>query len=105
VIDLGVPIDKGSFLLGRHVPTAVVSYRTPDGIKRAGDLAPIGDDPVGLSFRTSMVILSDHAGTQIDSLAHATTGSDDHWYNGFTDARHDTDFRPPRAGSASNAAP
>jgi kynurenine formamidase len=45
-----------------------------------------------------MVIISDHAGTQLDSLAHATTGADNHWYNGFTDARHGTDFGPRRAG-------
>jgi kynurenine formamidase len=98
VVDLGVTLDRGSFLWGGHVATEVVSYRTPDGIRRGGDLAPIGSDPAGLSFRTSMVIISDHAGTQLDSLAHATTGADNHWYNGFTDARHGTDFGPRRAG-------
>jgi kynurenine formamidase len=98
IADLGVAVDKGSFLWGGHVATEVVSYRTPDGIRRAGDLAPIGLDPAGLSFRTSMVIISDHAGTQLDSLAHATTGADNHWYNGFTDAQWGTDFGPRRAG-------
>jgi kynurenine formamidase len=98
IADLGVAVDKGSFLWEGHVATEVVSYRTPDGIRRGGDLAPIGSDPAGLSFRTSMVIISDHAGTQLDSLAHATTGADSHWYNGFTDAQHGTDFGPRRAG-------
>jgi kynurenine formamidase len=98
IVDLGVAVDKSSFLWAGHVSTEVVSYRTPDGIRRGGDLAPVGSDPAGLSFRTSMVVMSDHAGTQLDSLAHATTGADNHWYNGFTDARWGTDFGPRKAG-------
>lgn len=98
VADLGVTVDKGSFLWPGHVATEVISYRTPEGIRRGGDLAPIGTDREGLSFRTSMVVISDHAGTQIDSLAHATTGTDSHWYNGFTEARWGTDFGPGKAG-------
>jgi len=98
VADLGVTIDKGSFLWPGHVATEVISYRTPEGIRRGGDLAPIGSDPDGLSFRTSMVVISDHAGTQIDSLAHATTGADCHWYNGFSEASWGSDFGVRRAG-------
>jgi kynurenine formamidase len=98
VLDLGVTLDRGSFGWAGHVATEVVSYRTPDGIKRTGDLAPIGADPAGLSFRTSMVIISDHAGTQLDSLAHATTGADNHWYNGYAEARWGSDFGPGRSG-------
>ena len=37
--------------------------------------------------------------TQIDSLAHATTGRDNHWYNGFTEADYGGDFGPRRASA------
>jgi kynurenine formamidase len=32
------------------------------------------------------MFLSDNVGTQIDGLAHITTGDDNHWYNGFKEA-------------------
>jgi kynurenine formamidase len=44
-------------------------------------------------------MLSDHAGTQLDGLCHATSGVDDHWYNGFRSEDWCTDFGPRRAGA------
>ena len=98
VFDLGVTINRGSFLFSGHAPTQVVSYRTPDGLVRGGDL-PGFENPSGTSFNTSMLLLSDHAGTQIDGLCHATYGRDRHWYNGYDADRHGTDFGPTRAGA------
>jgi kynurenine formamidase len=45
-------------------------------------------------------MLSDHAGTQLDGLCHATTGSDDHWYNGFASTEWAMDFGPAKASAA-----
>ena len=51
-----------------------------------------------------MVLISDHAGTQIDGLCHATSGSDDHWYNGYSSATSRGDFGA-RAASAGGMPP
>jgi kynurenine formamidase len=96
-IDLGVAIDRNSYLAPPHVRTEVVSFRTPDGLVREG--GPGYEDRDGVSFNTSMIIVSDHAGTQLDGLCHATSGPDRHWYNGFNAADHGGDFGPMRAGA------
>ncbi|MGH2686264.1 MAG: cyclase family protein, partial [Actinomycetota bacterium] len=77
--------------------TEVVTFRSPEGLLRHKDLG--FDDPEGVSFHTSMVVLSDHAGTQLDGLCHATFGADCHWYNGYTVDRWSGDFGPKRAGA------
>lgn len=97
IFDLGVTIDRRSFGWTGHVGTEVIAFRSPEGLVRDGDL-PGFDDPGGISFRTSMVVLSDHAGTQIDALSHATFGTDHHWYNDFSVQRDARDFGPARAG-------
>ena len=97
VFDLGLTLDRGSFGWGGHIGTEVVPFRTAHGIKTMGDLMP--PDAESMSFQTSMIMLSDHAGTQIDALCHATSGRDDHWYNGAAAADHATDFGPDRSGA------
>ena len=97
VFDLGVPLDRGSFLWPGHVHTEVLPFRTARGIKTMGDLMP--PDAASMSFQTSVVVLSDHAGTQLDGLCHATSGEDDHWYNGFRSDEWCSDFGPRRAGA------
>jgi len=97
VYDLGAPLDRGSFLWPGHVGTEVLPFRTAAGLKKGGDF---GEPPDGLSFHTSLIMLSDHAGTQLDGLCHATKGSDDHWYNGFTSTEWAFDFGPGKASAA-----
>jgi kynurenine formamidase len=97
VYDLGLTLDRRSFVWSGHAATEVVPFRTARGIKTMGDL--IAPDPDSMSFQTSLVMLSDHAGTQIDALCHATSGRDDHWYNGATVADHGSDFGPVRSGA------
>ena len=98
VFDLGVTIDRHSYSSPAHPRTEVVRFRTPDSfMKETLNRQPENSD---VSFNTSLVMLSDHAGTQIDGLGHATTGSDNHWYNGFTWADASGDFGIERAGAA-----
>jgi kynurenine formamidase len=101
VYDLGVTIDRSTFLPEVHAPTEVVAYRTPAGLAREG---LFGIAAGGLSFNTSLVMLSDHAGTQLDGLCHATYGADDHWYNGYASGAYGFDSGPRRA-SAHNIPP
>lgn len=94
--DLGVLVDRTSFLAGPHVGTEVVAFRTPHGLT-VDSGTELGSP--GVSFNTSLVVVSDHAGTQIDGLCHATLGADHHWYNGATAAAHGQDFGPGRSAA------
>ena len=53
----------------------------------------------GLAFISGFVTCSDHLGTHIDGLGHLTTGSDDHWYNGYTWSQDGGDFGPRKASA------
>jgi kynurenine formamidase len=102
VFDLGVKMDRGSFRWAGHVGTEVVTFRSPEGLLREQVTDPVYagvGSADGVGFHTSMVVISDHAGTQIDALCHATSGADRHWYNGFVEDEHGSDFGPKRAGA------
>jgi kynurenine formamidase len=95
VFDLGLTMERQSFIGSFHARTEVLPFRTAEGFKRELEL-----DPQGVSFNTTMVLISDHAGTQIDGLCHATFGEDDHWYNGYTSAESRGDFGPEVAAAS-----
>ncbi len=101
VYDLGVTVDRNSFVATVHPKTEMLSFRTPEGAKRQQDIPML--DPAtntsALSFMSGLVLISDHAGTQIDGLAHITTGEDDHWYNGFRSSEWGGDFGPRKASA------
>ena len=93
VYDLGVPLDQFSYKFAGHSPTSIVSYRSPEGVKRGGDLGGMGEEhPNKLAFHSCALYISDNLGTQIDGLGHITTGEDNHWYNGFKEVDDATDF-------------
>lgn len=89
VYDLGVPYDRQSFKWPGHSPGEIITFRSPEGVKRQGD-TPIVLDPRLNSSKTawhsSALFINDNVATQIDGLAHITTGEDNHWYNGFKEA-------------------
>lgn len=45
---------------------------------------------------TEIMICPLHMGTHIDGLCHATAGADNHWYNGFNEKEHWSDFGPTK---------
>lgn len=92
VFDMGVPVDRTSYKWPGHSPTEVMSYRSPEGEKRAPDTSPFKGHPSGLGWHSCALFISDNVGTQIDGLGHITTGADNHWYNGFKESDHGTDF-------------
>jgi kynurenine formamidase len=88
VYDLGVTYDRTSFKWPGHSPGEVLSFRTPEGVKRQKDLdftLPAAN-PAGLAWHSSALFINDNVATQIDGLGHITTGEDNHWYNGFKEA-------------------
>ncbi|MBL8232683.1 MAG: cyclase family protein [Bryobacterales bacterium] len=109
VYDLGVPVDKRSFKWPGHAATEIMSYRSPDGVKRQKDIAPFVGNAKKMAFHSCALYTSDNVGTQIDGLGHITSGDDNHWYNGHKEVdfggdfglmRMDADTIPPVIGKA-----
>jgi kynurenine formamidase len=86
-----------------HPTFEVLSYRTPQGIRAAGDTpwGPVND--AGLGYMSEMVMGTTHSGAHIDAHAHMTVGADDRW-NGGSAQRHLGDFGPLR-GDATEIPP
>ncbi len=91
----GMPLFPG------HPPFQVVSYRTPHGLRSAGDnlWSPVPNH-AHLGCMTEIVSGTTHSGAHIDALAHMTIGEDDHWHGGANAREHLGDFGPT-AGDAS----
>ena len=84
VYDLGVNYDRTSYKWPGHNPGEIISFRTPEGVKRQGDLpALIEQNPSKTAWHSCALFINDNVATQIDGLGHATEGDDNHWYNGF----------------------
>lgn len=85
----GMPLFPG------HPPFQVLTYRTPNGLRCAGENLwnPIAND-ARLGCMTEVVSGTTHSGAHMDALAHITIGEDDHWYGGGNAAEHLGDFGP-----------
>jgi kynurenine formamidase len=93
VFDLGVRIDRSSYKWPGHSPTEIMSFRSPEGVKRGNDTPGFGTQHRhGLAWHSCALFISDNIGTQIDGLGHVTTSDDNHWYNGFREQDYGTDF-------------
>lgn len=88
IYDLGVSYDRTSYKWPGHSPGEILSFRTPEGVKRQGDLSFTRPEvnPAALAWHSCALFISDNVATQIDGLGHITTGPDHHWYNGFKEA-------------------
>jgi len=98
VADLGVMVDRRSFRWAGHAPTEVMTYRTPHGERVVKDDVPGANDP---RWHSTAVFTCDNIGTHLDGLAHVTVGiaGDTHWYNGFRESQHGSDFGVLKAGA------
>jgi kynurenine formamidase len=84
VYDLGVLYDRTSYKWPGHSPGEIISFRTPEGVKRQRDLpALVNDNPTKTAWHSCALFINDNVATQIDGLGHVTAGEDNHWYNGF----------------------
>ena len=72
----GMPLFPG------HPPFQVLSYRTPQGIRAAGDEPWGAGNAAGLGYMSELVLGSQHTGAHIDAHAHMTVGEDDRWHGG-----------------------
>lgn len=96
VFDLGQTYSRRSYKWPGHSPGEIVTFRSPDGIRRMKDAdapAPsLNRDEV--FWHSAAMFISDNVATQIDGLAHITAGADDHWYNGFKESEWGGDWGP-----------
>jgi kynurenine formamidase len=90
--DLGVPLDNRSYKWPGHSATEIVSYRSPEGVKRQKDIGAFAGHREQMAFHSAAIFTSDNLGTQIDGLGHITKGADNHWYNGFKESAFGGDF-------------
>jgi kynurenine formamidase len=93
----GMPLFPG------HPAFEVLSYRTPQGIRAAGDSPWGARNEAGLGYMSELVMSTTHSGAHIDAHAHMTVGPDDRWNSGSA-ARHLGDFGPLR-GDATEIPP
>jgi kynurenine formamidase len=99
--DLGVTYDRRSYKWPGHSPGEIIAFRTPESVKRQGDLPFVAPDPAKTGWHSCALFISDNVATQIDGLAHATQGDDDHWYNGFTERQWGGNWGPRKCDAAS----
>jgi kynurenine formamidase len=96
VIDLAVPRFRGMPLFPGHPAFEVHAFRTPRGIRVAGDKPWGPHNDIGLGYMSEVVSGSMHSGAHIDALAHITLGPEARWYGGSTADQHLGDFGPTR---------
>jgi kynurenine formamidase len=94
VYDMGVTYNRESFKWPGHSPGEVMMFRTPEGVKRQGDLdfTLPSANPSGQAWHSCALFINDNVATQIDGLGHVTVGDDNHWYNGFKEAEWGGNF-------------
>jgi len=88
VYDMGITYDRTSFKWPGHSPGEILTFRSPEGVKRQKDLdfTLPNVNSAGTGWHSCALFISDNVATQIDGLGHVTTGEDNHWYNGFKEA-------------------
>ncbi len=94
VFDLGVTYDRDSFKWPGHSPGEIMTFRSPEGVKRQRDFAPAMQSSRGTTWHSCALFINDNVATQIDGLAHAVEGGDNHWYNGFKEEDWGGDWGP-----------
>jgi kynurenine formamidase len=94
VYDLGVTYSRASYKWPGHSPCEVITFRSPEGVKRQQDHEFIAPEvnPSGQAWHSCALFINDNVGTQIDGLGHVTVGDDNHWYNGFAEAQWGGNF-------------
>jgi kynurenine formamidase len=90
-------------LFAGHPTFEVVSYRTPQGIRAAGDQPWGPPNEACLGYMSELVMGTTHTGAHIDAHAHMTIGDEDRWHGGS--ARTDLGDFGPLKGDATEIPP
>jgi kynurenine formamidase len=93
----GMPLFPG------HPQFEVLAYRTPQGLRAAGDEPWGPGNEAGLGYLSEIVLGTTHTGAHVDAHAHMTVGEEDRWHGGS--ARSDLGDFGPLKGDASELPP
>jgi kynurenine formamidase len=102
VYDLGVLYSRNSYKWPGHSPGEIISFRTPEGVKRLRDVPAFADaagNRAGMAWHSNAMFINDNIATQINGLGHVTSGDDNHWYNGFKEADWGGNFGVRKCGA------
>lgn len=78
-----------------HPPFTVLTYRSPQGMRIAGDEEWLTtNNDVNLHFVSELMMCTAHSGAHVDAPAHITVGEDDHWHGGATAREYLGDYGP-----------
>jgi kynurenine formamidase len=86
-----------------HPTFEVVSYRSPQGIRAAGDQPWGPPNDACLGYMSELVMGTTHTGAHVDAHAHMTVGAEDRWHGGS--ARTDLGDFGPLKGDATEIPP
>ena len=102
VFDLGLTYSRRSFKWPGHSPGEIITFRSPDGIRRMQDpdAPPPEQNRDQVYWHSAAMFISDNVATQIDGLGHITAGPDDHWYNGFKESDWGGDWGPRKCDAS-----
>src|SRR5262245_42554619 len=77
VYDLGVLYDRRSYKWPGHSPGEIISFRTPEGVKRQVDLPDIvNNNDSKTAWHSAALFISDNVGTQIDRSEERRVGKE-----------------------------
>lgn len=102
VYDLGITYDRTSYKWPGHSPGEIITFRSPEGVRRQKDLAftlPENGNASLTTWHSSALFMNDNVATQIDGLGHVVMGEDNHWYNGFKEADWGGNWGVRKAGA------
>jgi kynurenine formamidase len=94
---------RGMPLFPGHPQFEVLVYRTPQGLRAAGDEPWGPGNEAGLGYMSEIVLGTTHTGAHVDAHAHMTVGEDDRWHGGS--ARTDLGDFGPLKGDATELPP
>lgn len=86
-----------------HPTFEVLAYRTPQGIRAAGEQPWGPPNDACLGYMSELVMGTTHTGAHVDAHAHMTVGPEDRWHGGS--ARTDLGDFGPLTGDATEIAP
>jgi kynurenine formamidase len=93
----GMPLFPG------HPQFEVLAYRTPQGLRAAGEETWGPGNEAGLGYMSEIVSGTTHTGAHVDAHAHMTIGDEDRWFGGS--ARTDLGDFGPLKGDAGEFEP
>ena len=87
-------------LFSSEPPFRVLQYRSPSGLRIDETFRYWTGGGYNVGWNGDYFFGGGHCGTHVDALSHITEGEDGHWYGGFNEREHLSDFGPTRCDVA-----